>query len=78
MSMPFLVQKSFQIRCVDEVSIVGKADSVRVVGEKWLVRVLESAYSLWNVLQDMGRLGNEADNLCPGPQPIFCEARLAI
>ena len=78
MSMPFLVQKSFQVRCVDEISIVGKADSVRIVGEKWLFKVSESAYSLSNVLQDVGCLGNEADNLCPGPQPIFCKAKLTI
>ena len=46
MSMPLFIQEVFQLRGVDEIAIVGKADSVRVVGEEWLFQSSESAKAL--------------------------------
>ena len=72
MSMSFLVEKTFQIRCVDKVPAMGKADPVRVVGEKGLVKFPKSAYSLENMLHSVRRLDKKARELnIPIPQPFI-------
>ena len=46
-AMAFLVQELFQLRRIDEISVMSKANSVRVIGKKWLFRFSQSAYLIW-------------------------------
>ena len=70
--MPFLVQKALQIRGVDEVPRMGKADSVRVIGEKRLFKNFELAFSLSDLLHGMRGLeqGAKGENSPPPNTPF--------